>query len=98
MAGQTEVKGDELFGIAKKFNRELEELPLHTHSAIVEALRISVQHRQIAMQRAEHEAEMERRNQQIELQKKQVDLAMRAEERAAAAEVAAEARGSGGSG
>lgn len=89
MAGQAEVKGDELFGIAKKMNRELEELPLHTHSAIVEALRLSMQHRQIAMQRAEHEAQIERQNKQIEIQQNQLKLAQAADERAARAELKA---------
>lgn len=96
MAGQAEVKGDELLGIAKKMNRELEELPLHSHSAIVEALRVCMQHRQIAMQRAEHERqvemqqrELDQREEALKLERRQVELAQASEDRARATQMTA---------
>ena len=45
-----EITASEMYGIAKKFNNEMEALPLHTHSAIVEMVRVGMQHRNLSMQ------------------------------------------------
>jgi len=39
-----------LFGVAKKLTKELEELPLHTHAAVISLMNSALQHRQIALQ------------------------------------------------
>jgi hypothetical protein len=50
-----EITPDEMYGIAKKFNHEMDELPIETHSAIVELIRVGRDHRNIQMQRADAE-------------------------------------------
>lgn len=41
---------EQIYGIAKKINLELERLPLHTHAGIVNMLRTMVDHRNVELQ------------------------------------------------
>lgn len=81
-----ELKSDELYGVAKKINRELEDLPLHQHSAVVELVRVGMQVRAIGFERAEKEQQMAQRDRQLQLQEQQLKLAQAAAERAQADE------------
>ena len=69
-----EMRTEELFGIAKKWSLELEQLPLHQHSAAVELLKTAMQSRAIGLQRAEHEAQMELQRQAVENQRQLLEL------------------------
>jgi len=75
-----------MFGIAKKIDNELNDLPLHTHQAIVQMISVGAQHRQVAMQRKEHEEQMERQKQALEQNEARLKLEQLANERAAAAQ------------
>ena len=68
MTNQQEITSDELFGIAKKVNRELETLPLHTHSAIVNMITTGMQHRQLAMQAANQQEQMALKDRSLRIQ------------------------------
>lgn len=76
----------------KKFNRELEQLPMHTHSAICELIRVGMQHRNLAMQAAAQAAGIEQQNKALKIREQEVSLAtmaaQRAESTAARAQVA----------
>lgn len=48
-----EMRSAELYGTAKKITNELEELPLHTHGAMIQLLNIAYEHRRIGAQHAE---------------------------------------------
>ena len=41
---------EQIYGIAKKINLELERLPLHTHAGIINMLRTMVDHRNVELQ------------------------------------------------
>ena len=47
---------EQIYGIAKRMNLELEKLPMHTHAGIVTMLRTMVEHRNIELQ---NEAQIE---------------------------------------
>lgn len=72
-----EVTAEQMYGIAKKFNKEMEDFPLHSHSAIVELVRVGMQHRSLAVQRAEQEAQIARQEQALDLQRQQMEFAQR---------------------
>ncbi len=45
-----EISPSEMYGVAKKFTLEMMELPIHTHLAIVEMVRVGIQHRNLGEQ------------------------------------------------
>ena len=47
------LSSEELYGTAKKWTRELEQLPLHSHGAVIQALNIAFEHRNLSMKREE---------------------------------------------
>ena len=61
---QQEIPSNELFGIAKRINSELEALPLHTHAAIVQMVTVGKDHRNLALQRA-HQQEQQDQQERI---------------------------------
>lgn len=79
-----ELSSAEMFGIAKKVNQDLEALPLHTHSAIVEMIRVGMQHRQLAMQREDAEKKAAQEEHMIRMRQQQLDLATEEQRRTAA--------------
>jgi hypothetical protein len=84
MAAQ-ELAPEELYGIAKRIDRELEALPLHTHSAICEMVRCGMQHRQLAMQAAHQQEQKDQQTRQLNLQEQHMKMQQDAQSRAAAA-------------
>lgn len=87
---QQELSSDEMYGIAKKFNRELEQLPMHTHSAICELIRVGMQHRNLAMQAAAQAAGIEQQNKALKIREQEVSLATMAAQRAESTAVRAQ--------
>lgn len=89
---QQELSSDEMYGIAKKINRELEQLPMHTHSAICELVRVGMQHRNLAMQAAAQAAQSEQQSKALKIREQELQLmtmqAQRAESTAIRAQVA----------
>lgn len=59
---QQELSSEEMYGISKRINKELEIFPLHTHSAICEMVKVGLQHRQLAGQIAHQQAKQEQEN------------------------------------
>lgn len=80
-----EITSDEMYGIAKKFNQQMEELPMHTHSAIIELIRVGMQHRNLAMQKADKDRNDAMQQQALNNQTQQIEL-MKAEAARRAAE------------
>lgn len=70
-----ETDSDTMYGIAKKFNREMEALPIHTHSAIVEMIRVGMQHRNLALQKADQDRGKEMQERSLAIQEQQTELA-----------------------
>lgn len=80
---QQELTSDEMFGIAKKFNRELEQFPMHTHSAICEMVRVGMQHRNLAMQDSDRREANDRQERTLKLQEQHMQMQQDAAEKAA---------------
>jgi len=78
-----ELSSNEIFGIAKKFNAEIEQFPMHTHSAIVEMVRVGMQHRNLSMQAAAQEAQKEMQEKQLAMQQQMLDHQQKQADRAA---------------
>lgn len=68
------MSSDEMYGLAKKMNRDLEQLPLHTHGAIIQLVNIAFEHRKLAMQRAEKEKQEAQQAKVIEFQERQTKI------------------------
>lgn len=83
-----EIKSDEVFGIAKKMNRELEALPLHTHSAIAELVKVGVQHRNLAMQHASQQEQKSQQERVLAIQEHQIQMQKDAAQKQAVAGMA----------
>lgn len=71
---------EEMYGIAKKFNAQLMNYPMHTHSAVMELARVGMQHRNLAEQKADRDNQIAMQERAMKLQEQQVELA-RAEQR-----------------
>ena len=69
-----EVDSDTMYGIAKKFNREMEAFPMHTHSAIVELVRVGMQHRSLAMAKADKDKNDELQERAVKTREQEVQL------------------------
>jgi hypothetical protein len=67
---QQELSSSEMYGIAKRINNELEVLPMHTHSAICEMIRVGMQHRNLAMQAAANAENNARQERALAIQEK----------------------------
>jgi hypothetical protein len=80
---QQEMSASEMFGIGKRINAELEQFPMHTHSAIVEMVRVGMQHRNLAMQAAAQEAQKEMQEKQLAMQQQMLDHQAKQADRAA---------------
>lgn len=80
---QQEITSDEMYGIAKKFNRELEAFPMHTHSAICEMIRVGMQHRNLAMQAANQQEQKDQQDRVLKFQEHQMKMQQEAADRAA---------------
>lgn len=79
-----QITVEEMFGIAKKFALQLKQFPMETESAIVEMVRVSMQHRNLQMQRQQQETENDQRAQTNALREKQLTLMRMAAERESA--------------
>lgn len=75
MAGQAELRSEELYGIAKKMNAQLEDLPLHQHSAVVEMVKVGMQARALGEQHAAQQAQREMQERQLAATEAQIKLA-----------------------
>ncbi len=82
-----EIRSEEMYGIAKKFNQEMEALPMHTHSAIVEMVRVGMQHRNLKMQKEDKDKQDAMNERVVALQEQHMALARDEAERNAAREV-----------
>lgn len=80
---QQELTSAELFGIAKKFNSELEQFPMHSHSAIVEMVRVGMQHRNLAMQDADRREANDRQERALKIQENHLQNQKHEEDKAA---------------
>ena len=89
-----EVTSEEMYGIAKKFNKDMEALPMHTHSAIVELIRVGMQHRILAMQKADKDRNDALQERAVEVQEQQIALAREESDRRNAAILAQQPAGS----
>lgn len=67
---------EKVSGISKKLAKELEDLPLQTHAAVVEILGVLLKHRHANLQMLQQEA-------QQEIQQRQMDMAMAEQKRQA---------------
>lgn len=85
-----EITSDEIFGIAKKFNRELDALPMHTHSAICEMVRVGMQHRNLAMQDADRREKADREERVLKIQEYQIEQHKKTQDAAIAATMTGE--------
>lgn len=78
-----ELSSAEMYGTAKKINNDLEQLPLHTHGAMIQLLNIAFEHRKLAMAREEklrQDALQERQMKfQEEMMQRQREAAQRAD-------------------
>ena len=66
----TPLNSAEMFGTAKKINNDLEQLPLHTHGALVNLLTTAFQHRQVGMQREDALQKQRQQEQMLALQER----------------------------
>jgi hypothetical protein len=71
----SEITSNEMYGIAKKFNAEMEALPMHTHSAIVEMVRVGMQHRNLQLQAADKARNEALQERAVRIQEQQVRIA-----------------------
>lgn len=71
----TAMTSAEMFGTAKKINNDLEQLPLHTHGAVVSMLTTAFQHRQVGMQREDAMQKQREQQRMLDLQERQMALA-----------------------
>lgn len=88
-----QVTVEEMFGIAKKFALQLKAFPLETESAIVEMVRVSMQHRSLQEQKAHGLAEMALKERHVAMQEQQMQLARMAAQRESAGMVETGLRG-----
>jgi ribonuclease HI len=79
-----QISVEEMFGIAKKFALQLKGFPMETESAIVEMIRVSMQHRNLQMQREQQESEMTLKAQHVKNQENMVELQRMAQQRESA--------------
>ena len=77
--GQNEqpLTSDELFGVSKKLTRELEQLPLHSHAAVLKQMQVAMEHRNLTMQREEVVRQQRVQEQQVENQRAAIELQRR---------------------
>lgn len=80
-----EINSNEMYGIAKKFNAEMESLPMYTHSAIVEMVRVGMQHRNLQLQAAEKARNEALQERAVRVQEQQTQLAVEESQRRTAA-------------
>jgi hypothetical protein len=71
---QQELSSEEIYGIAKRINKELEVTPMHTHSAICEMIRVGMQHRNLAMQAQNNADQKEQQDRVLAIQEHQVRM------------------------
>ena len=76
-----------MYGIAKKFNQECEAFPMHTHSAIVEMVRVGMQHRNLKLQAEQNAKQAEQQERVLKVQEQQMELQKMAHQREAAAQI-----------
>lgn len=76
-----QISTEEMFGIAKKFALQLKSFPMETESAIVEMVRVSMQHRNLQMQREQQQAEMDNRQRETAMREQQLELMRMAQQR-----------------
>jgi hypothetical protein len=72
---QQEITSQELYGIAKRINSELEALPLHTHSAVVEMLTIGKDHRNLVLKSAQMNLQNDQQERIIRLKEFEMEQA-----------------------
>lgn len=85
---QQELSADEMYGISKKINRELEVFPLYTHSAIVQMVKVGVEHRNLAMQAANHHEQKAQQERVLAIQEHQIQMQKDAAQKQAVAGMA----------
>jgi hypothetical protein len=84
---QQNLSSNEMYGIAKRINNELEEFPMHTHSAIVEMVRVGMQHRNLTMQADQNAKTAGLQERALKVQEQQTQLARMAQERESASRI-----------
>lgn len=81
MPSETPLTSAELFGMSKRINNELEELPIQTHSALLQLLNVALQHRNLCEQRKEKLAQDARQQQALDNQSAMVKMQQQQMER-----------------
>jgi hypothetical protein len=84
---QQEITNDEMYGITKKISRELEALPLHTHHAIVELLKVGKDHRNLAMQFANQQEQKTQQERVLAIQEAQIQMQKEAAQKQAITQI-----------
>ncbi len=74
MPNETPLSSAELFGMSKRINNELEELPIQTHSALLQMLNVGLQHRNLCEQRKEKLRQDAMQQQALDNQSKAIQL------------------------
>jgi len=82
-----EVSSSEMTGIAKKMNGDLEGLPLHTHLAIVEMVKVLADHRNLTMKVAFQKSQQEQQERALSQQREALDRQAQAADEAAIAKL-----------
>ncbi len=68
------LTSDELSGISKKYTRELDALPLHSHGAVLKMMQVAYEHRNITMQREEALRQQRLQEMHIENQRREIEF------------------------
>ncbi len=75
---QQEISSEEMFGISKRINKELEVLPLHTHLAIIQMVKVGSEHRNKAMEFAHMTQQNDQQERIIRLKEYEMQQAQKA--------------------
>jgi len=78
MAEQALNSSDELYGIAKRINRELDGLQIHSHGAIVEMVKVGFEHRNMGLKKAFQDQQVAQQERALKMQEQQMALAKEA--------------------
>lgn len=85
MPNQQELSSDEMYGIGKRINRELEAFPLHTHGAIMQMVTVGFQHRNEVMKHAHMQQQQDAQERILRIKEHEMDMQRQANEQNAAA-------------
>lgn len=68
------ITSAEMFGVVKNIDKQLEQFPIPTHSAMVQLLTIAFNHRNQSAQYADHQQSMNMKQQELNQQKDMIEL------------------------